>query len=282
MKKLFTLLLTVLMSMVAVFAVGCTSETKSSIVDPRKGNTIVVGYTVYEPMNFTQDGVLVGFDTELAIMTFEALGYNVQFKCITWENKYIDLGETIDCIWNGFTSNGSDSVDGVETARDQIVAFSYNYMQNAQCILRKSSTPAITDPSQFNGKTVAVERGSSGDSLATSYKSDTVDIAISALASQMDAVTKVNEGVCDYAIVDILLAEAILANGGYSGLVINDGLAIDVEYYAIGFKKDNAGKQLRDKVNLTLEYFAETGYLQSLADKYNLSTSVITDFSSQK
>ena len=238
---------------------------------------------VYEPMNYTKNGVLVGFDTELAIMTFEALGYNVQFKCITWENKYIDLGEgTIDCIWNGFTSNGKDKVDGVETPRDQIVDFSYNYMQNAQCILRKTSTAEITDPADFNKKTVAVERGSSGDSLATSYKSDTVDISISALSSQMDAVTKVNEGVCEYAIVDVLLAEAILANGGYSGLVINDGLTIDVEYYAIGFKNDNAGKQLRDKVNFTLEYFAETGYLQSLANKYNLGTSVITDFSSQK
>ncbi len=280
MKKLFTLLLTVLMSMVAVFAVGCTEDTGSSIVDPRKGNTIVVGYTVYEPMNFTQDGVLTGFDTELAIMTFEALGYNVQFKCITWENKYIDLSEnTIDCIWNGFTSNGQDTVDGVKTDRNQIVDFSYNYMQNAQCILRKSSTPAITDPAQFNGKTVAVERGSSGDALASSYKTDTVDISISPLASQMDAVTKVNEGVCEYAIVDVLLAEAILAGSGYSGLVINQGLDIDVEYYAIGFKKNS---ELTAKVNLTLEYFAEIGYLQALANKYNLGTSVITDFSSQK
>lgn len=280
MKKLITLILTVLMSMVAIFAVGCTDDAGSSVVDPRKGNTIVVGYTVYKPMNYTENNVLVGFDTELAIMTFEALGYNVQFKCITWENKYIDLSEnTIDCIWNGFTSNGKDTVDGVATPRDQIVDFSYNYMQNAQCILRKSTTPAITDPSDFDGKTVAVERGSSGDALATSYKTDTVDVAISALASQMDAVTKVNEGLCEYAIVDILLAEAILAGSGYNGLVINTGLDIAVEYYAIGFKQ---GSELTEKVNLTLEYFAQTGYLQALANKYNLSTSVITDFSSQK
>ena len=280
MKKLITLILTVLMSMVAIFATGCTDEAGSSVVDPRKGNTIVVGYTVYAPMNYTENNVLVGFDTELAIMTFEALGYNVQFKCITWENKYIDLSEnTIDCIWNGFTSNGQDEVGGVKKDRNQIVDFSYNYMQNAQCILRKSTTPAITDPSQFNGKTVAVERGSSGDALANSYKTDTVNVSISALASQMDAVTKVNEGLCDYAIVDILLAEAILAGSGYDGLVINTGLAIDVEYYAIGFKQ---GSELTEKVNLTLEYFAQTGYLQALANKYNLGTSVITDFTSQK
>ena len=280
MKKLFTLLLTVLMSMVAMFAVGCSKENGSTIVDPRNGNTVVVGYTVYEPMNYTKNGVLVGFDTELAIMTFEALGYNVQFKCITWENKYIDLGEgTIDCIWNGFTSNGKDKVDGVETPRDQIVDFSYNYMQNAQCILRKTSTAEITNPADFNKKTVAVERGSSGDALASSYKSETVNIDIKALSSQMDAVTNLNNGLCDYAIVDVLLAEAILAGGGYSNLVINEGVEIDVEYYAIGFKK---GSEFTAKVNKTLEYFAETGYLKALAEKYNLATSVILDFSAQK
>ena len=280
MKKILTFLLTAVMAVVCSLSLTACATTKDTVVDPRKGNTIVVGYTIYEPMNYTKDKVLVGFDTELAIMTFEALGYNVQFKCITWDNKYIDLAEgTIDCIWNGFTSNGEDKVDGVPTARNQIVDFSYNYMQNAQCILRKSSTPAITDPAQFDGKTVAVERGSSGDSLATSYKTDEVDISISALASQMDAVTKVNEGICDYAIVDVLLAEAILAGSGYSGLVINDGLEIGVEYYAIGFAK---GSELTAKVNMTLEYFANTGYLQALANKYNLGTSVITDFTSQK
>lgn len=280
MKKLITILLVALMAITACFSFAGCSKDDSSIVDPRKGKTIVVGYTVYKPMNYTEDNVLVGFDTELAIMTFEALGYNVQFKCITWENKYIDLAEeTIDCIWNGFTSNGEDKVDGVATPRNQIVDFSYNYMQNAQCVLRKSSTASVTDPAQFNGKTVAVERGSSGDSLATSYKTDDVNISISALSSQMDAVTKVNEGLCDYAIVDVLLAQAIVGSSGYSGLVIDNGFDIPVEYYAIGFAKDSA---LTAKVNATLEFFAQTGYLQALAQKYNLATSVITDFSSQK
>ena len=280
MKKILTMLLTVLMACVAIFAVGCQVEENSSIVDPRKGNTIVVGYTVYEPMNYTEDKVLVGFDTELAIMTFEALGYNVKFKCIAWENKYIELNEgTIDCIWNGFTSNGEDKINGVPTPRNQLVDFSYNYMQNAQCVLRKTSTASITNPAQFDGKSIAVERGSSGDALASSYKTDTVDIRINALTSQMDAVTKVNEGLCDYAIVDVLLAEAIIAGGAYSNLVIDNGLNIDVEYYAIGFKQNS---ELTAKVNMTLEYFAKTGYLQDLADKYNLSTSVITDFTAQK
>ena len=95
----------------------------------------------------------------------------------------------------------------------------------------------------------------------------------------MDAVTKLNEGVVDYAIVDVLLAQAILAQDAYSSLVINEGIEIDVEYYAVGFAK---GSELTAKVNMAFEFFAQTGYLQKLATKYNLATSVITDFSAQK
>ena len=280
MKKFITFLLMAVISLTACLGLtACNDETESSVVDPRKGNNIVVGYTVYQPMNYTKDNVLVGFDTELAIMTFEALGYNVTFKAIQWKNKYTELSQgTIDCIWNGFTSNGSDKINDVDTPRAQIVDFSYNYMQNAQCILRKDA-PAITSPSQLAGKSVAFESGSAGDSLANSYKNSGVNLMPEGLTSQMDAVTKLNNGACDYAIVDIILAEAIVSQSAYSSLSINTGIDIPVEYYAVGFAKNS---ELTAKVNMAFELFAQTGYLQALADKYNLSTSVITDFSSQK
>ena len=77
-----------------------------------KKEIIIVGYTLYEPMNYEEDGKLVGFDTELAQKTFSDLGYNVRFRLIEWNNKYIELNSgTINCIWNGFTSNSAD--DGV-------------------------------------------------------------------------------------------------------------------------------------------------------------------------
>ncbi len=271
MKKLITLFLVALMAITACFGLTACKETDSSIVNPRSNN-IVVGYTVYKPMNYSENNVLKGFDTELALMTFEALGYNVRFKLITWENKYVELNEgTIDCIWNGFTSNGED--DG--TPRNQLVDFTYNYMQNAQCILRKASASNVTDPAQFDGSSIAFENGSAGDSLANSYKTDTVNINLTGVASQMDAITRLNNGLCDYAIVDILLAQAILEESTYAGLAINEGINIDAEYYAVGFKKNSP---LTEKVNDAFEFFAETGYLQALALKYNLQTSVLTNF----
>ena len=58
MKKLLALILAV--CMLGCFA-GCGSTDTSSNADTEKKGTIVVGYTLYEPMNYLDDnGELVG------------------------------------------------------------------------------------------------------------------------------------------------------------------------------------------------------------------------------
>ena len=93
MKKFIAIMLASLL-IVACFA-GCNATKK----------TVVVGYTIYEPMNYLDaNGKLVGYDTELAEAVFGALGYEVIFQEIDWSSKYTDLdSNTIDCVWNGFT-----------------------------------------------------------------------------------------------------------------------------------------------------------------------------------
>ena len=103
-RKIFALVLVVaLVASVAVGLAACNNNDE---------NVVVVGYTLYEPMNYMQDGELIGFDTELAKAVFAELGYKVVFKQIVWSNKYIDLeAGNVNCLWNGFTCNGSD--DGI-------------------------------------------------------------------------------------------------------------------------------------------------------------------------
>ena len=90
------------------------------------------------------------------------MGYQYRFKLIDWANKYSELeAGTIDCIWNGFTANCADD-DGVQRADK--VDFSYYYMTNTQCIIRLNTTAELTATSQFEGKSVAYEDGSAGES----------------------------------------------------------------------------------------------------------------------
>ena len=66
---------------------------------------MTIGYTVYEPMNYTDaDGNFTGFDTELATAVCEKLGVEPDFVEINWDTKIVELdAKSIDCIWNGMT-----------------------------------------------------------------------------------------------------------------------------------------------------------------------------------
>lgn len=266
MKKLVTLLLTALIAITACFGLTACKGGDDKVVNIRP-NTITVGYTDYAPMNYTDDdGVLVGFDTELALMVFNALGYEVNFKLIDWNNKYLELdGGTIDCIWNGFTANSADS-DGIQ--RSEKVDFSKYYMQNAQCIVRKTTASSVSSWSDFAGKSVAYEAGSAADSLIAD-ELEGISANKKPVTSQMDAIREVNMGTADFAVVDILLAETICGKGDYSSLSVNTALEIPAEFYAIGFKK---GSELTEKVNLMISAFKVTGQLDDLAEKYGLET----------
>ena len=86
MKRILALLMAVLtlLSLTLVFAscdnAATTDDTeKPSTSGEGEEKTVVVGYTIYEPMNYKDEsGKLVGFDTELAEAVFAKLGYKVK------------------------------------------------------------------------------------------------------------------------------------------------------------------------------------------------------------
>ena len=263
MKKILAMLLAVLM--IASCFAGCSKKEAKPLIN--------VGYTIYAPMNYKDDdGNLVGFDTDLAKAVFEALGYEVKFKEIEWSAKYTDLNSgSIDCIWNGFTCNSTES-DGV--ARSEKVDFSYKYMQNKQIVIVKKDA-AVTTLADLNGKRAVVEKESAGEEFAKTVEGAIIKTA----TKQTDCLMEVMSGTADFAVVDALLAASYVGKGDYANLKIVDALSGDTEYYAIGFKK---GSDLTAKVNEQLEKLAKDGTIAELAEKYNVSATVITDFTKLK
>ena len=294
MKKLVAMILAVLM-LVACFAacgnnVNDTADTAGKKADDTTAaaetteateaatdaddKTIVVGYTIYEPMNyFDENNELIGFDTDLAKAVFGNLGYEVIFQEIDWSAKYTDLNsDTIDCVWNGFTCNTADD-DGI--ARADKVDFSYNYMENRQVIVVKKGS-AIKTVEDMKGKFAAVEGGSAGESYVAGIDEN---IVLTKCLKQTDCLTEVLSNNVDFAVLDAQLAKSYVGNGDYADLEVVDALSSDVEYYAIGFKK---GSELTALVNGELEKLAADGTIAKLAEKYGVSNTAITDFSDQK
>ncbi|MDO4743652.1 MAG: transporter substrate-binding domain-containing protein [bacterium] len=260
MKKIIALI----MAIAIVFCLaGCGSDDQ----------TVVVGYTIYEPMNYLDDdGNLIGYDTDLAKAVFEDLGYKVLFQEIVWENKYSELNSgAINCIWNGFTCNTSDD-DGV--MRSEKVDFSYNYMENRQVVVVKNDS-GIAAVADLNGKIGCAESGSAGETYARDFEGTT----FKPFTKQTDCLFEVNAGTADFAVVDAQLAKSYAGKGDYSALTIVDALSSEVEYYAIGFMK---GSELTAKVNKELEKLGKDGTIEKLAEKYGVANTAIKDFSDQK
>ena len=295
MKKLFAMILALVM-VLSLVACGQKAPADDAVADEapveeapveeapveeapveeapeEEAKTVVVGYTIYEPMNYLDEsGKLVGYDTELAEAVFGNLGYTVIFQEIDWSSKYTDLDSgTIDCVWNGFTCNTADD-DGI--LRSEKVDFSYNYMENRQVIIAKADS-GITSAADLNGKLAAVESGSAGESYANTFEG----VTVKGFLKQTDCLMEVNAGTADFAVLDAQLAKSYAGKGDYESIVIIDGLSSDVEYYGIGFKK---GSELTALVNEQLEALAADGTIAALAEKYGVANTAITDFSDQK
>ena len=264
MKKLLAIALATLM-VLACFA-GCGAKKDEEV------KTVVVGYTIYAPMNYFEGDELVGFDTDLAKAVFEGMGYEVIFQEIDWDAKYTDLAAgTIDCIWNGFTCNSADP-DGI--MRSEKVDFSYNYMENRQVIVTKADA-GIATAEDLNGKMGSVESGSAGESYGKSFEGANIKGA----TKQTDCLMEVNSGAADFAVLDAQLAKSYVGKGDYASLTIVEDLSSDVEFYAIGFEK---GSELTAQVNAQLEKLAADGTIAKIAEKYGVTNTTITDFSDQK
>lgn len=256
MKKLLALLMATTM----LFTMAGCGEKKTEEADK-----LVCGVTIFENMNEQlEDGTWTGFETEFAQEVGKLIGMDVEFQIIDWAQKYNELNSgAIDCVWNGFTANSTDEVNGASVKRSDLVDFSYGYMLNQQCIVTKASNvDAIKSEADLKGKTACVEGGSAGAAYAATV---TDEDKIFTTPAQINAFTEVKSGAVDFIVVDIILAQNICGNGDYADLAIVDAIELDSEIYAVGFKK---GSELTAKVNEAIKTLDENGKLMELAKKY--------------
>ena len=140
---------------VLVLAACGQSKGDSDLSYVKKNGKLIIGYTVYEPMNYTdENGNFTGFDTELSIIVCERLGVEPQFVEIDWNTKEVELNaKSIDCIWNGLTINEE---------RKATMEITKPYVKNAQVVLMKKGS-AYNGTASLIGKTVVAEQGSAGE-----------------------------------------------------------------------------------------------------------------------
>jgi len=263
MKKALSLILATLMLVSASFLFTSCSD---------KSDTLVCGVTIFKNMNEKdENGNWTGFESEFAMEVGKIIGMDVEFQQIDWGQKYMELqAGTIDCIWNGFTANSTDKIDGVETKRSDLVDFSYGYMLNQQCVVIKAdNADTIKTEADLAGKKAGVENGSAGESYASSVIGE--NGSLEKYPAQNKAFLEVKSGAVDFAVMDIVLAKNVCGKGDYTDLMIVETINLPSEIYAIGFEK---GSDLTAKVNDAIKTLFANGKIAELAAKYGFENVV--------
>ena len=155
MKKMFALLLALVLALSCLTACGASSGSDLKYI--QKKGTMIVGITDYEPMDFKDaNGNWTGFDAEVAELVCKELGVKCEFFVLAdWGKKFYELEtKNIDAIWNGMTI--TEEVKLNTNCSDP-------YVINAQVLVMKADVVSQYDAVELlQGLTFAVENGSAG------------------------------------------------------------------------------------------------------------------------
>ncbi len=259
MKKCIAMMMAMLMICLVGLA-GCGDANKSDVEYIKDKGTLVVGITDFAPMDYKDaDGNWIGFDADLAKGFAEELGVKVEFVEITWGQKANELKtKNIDMVWNGMTLT-----EDVKAQMD----CSLPYCRNAQVVVMKQeAADSYKDVDSMKDLQFAVENGSAGEEMATanSFKITEVD-------KQAKALMEVASGTCDAAIIDMLMAGAMIGEGtDYADLTYS--LELNSEEYGIGMRQ---GSDLVEKLNTYLKAAYADGTVANLAETYGISDNVM-------
>ena len=193
--------------------------------------TLVVGITDFEPMDYQDEN-----------------GNWIGF----------DADMATDCVWNGMTLT-----DEVTSS----MACSNAYCNNAQvAIVKKDVADQYQTVESMKDLNFAVEAGSAGEAEVTALNYNCTPVK-----AQADALMEVAAGTSDAAVIDSLMAAAMVGEGtGYENLTYT--ASFNSEEYGVGFRK---GSDLVEKLNAFFADSYKDGSMKTTAEKYGVQAALV-------
>lgn len=213
----------------------------------------------FPPMGFTEaDGTITGYDIDLAKEVSKRLNLEFVAKPINWGAKELELSSgSIDCIWNGFT---------MTEERLEKMAFTSAYLNNDQIlVVRNDGT--INSLKDAEGKVIGCQSGSSAEEAIESNKEFASSLkSVKKYEDNLTALNDLEVGGIDAVVMDSVVADYTIKIGKRNLTVVEESLS--KEAYGIGFRNDENGIELRDKVQKVLLEMAEDGTVAKISENW--------------
>lgn len=216
---------------------------------------------------------LTGFDIELARKVVAYLNeeyqteIEIEFQEIDWNSKEALLENgTIDLVWNGMT---------ITAQRAAEMCISVPYLYNKQVAVVRAADKdkyadfSLTSIASFITATFGAEAGSAGEDVVDGFKA-LLNVEYISSPSQLDALTSLDSGNIDVAIIDSVMAGYYTSKGTYKDKLVMVGNELATESYGIAAKKGNLA--LVSKINEALIELRTTDYAQ-VAEDFGLTAS---------
>ena len=160
----------------------------------------------YNPFSYMgDDGEYTGFDVDVCKAACEVLGWDFEVFGVNWDQKLVQLdANECDCIWSGMTI--------LDSMKEAGYVISAPYYYNTQ-VLVVSEDSGIKSSKDLAGKIVAVQLGTSGESLLNDDLKDLTDTfkELVTCDSFLKCFTELEGGAVDAVFVDYPVAKAYVS-----------------------------------------------------------------------
>ena len=252
MSRKFLTLCVLSLFVVAAFFGGCGSQKEEA-----KGEKVLrVGTTAdFAPFEFQDEkgSEYVGFDMDLIRAVGKEMGYKVEIQNISFDGLIpaLDAGN-IDVIASGLTMNDE---------RKQKVAFSKPYYQSGLTIVVNKDNESIKGFSDLEGKSIAVQIGTTGANQARLIP----NAKVKDFNSSADTFMELKAGGVDAVINDRPVNDYyIVKSGSKDAKVLKEILT--AEDYGIAINKKN--EDLAKQVDVALEKIKANGEYDKIFEKW--------------
>jgi len=227
------------------------------LASAQEDGTLQVGMSGgYFPFTFVRQDVLQGFEVDVMNAVAEETGLEVEFVTMSFSGLIgaLESGR-IDTIANQIT---------ITPEREEKFVFTQPYVfDGAQVVVKAGNEGEINGPEDLKGRSVAVNLGSNFEQLLRELPyADEIDIRTYESNIEQDtALGRVDAFVMDRVSSAQVIKESPLplALAGQPFSEIRN---------ALPFRDDEAGRELRDRIDVALTTLKDDGTLAEISDKW--------------
>ncbi|MFJ7153437.1 ABC transporter substrate-binding protein [Streptomyces sp. NPDC101118] len=232
----------------------------------------------YAPMEFVENGKIVGVDPDLGEALAKQLGVKFEFVSGTFDGLITSIytGRQ-DLIMSSMTDNKKRQ-EGLDDAGKKIgkgIDFVDYFSSGVSLLVKKGNPQNIKSLDDLCGKTVAVQRGTIYEDTfkAQAAKCGDKKLTIQAFDTDAEAQTRVKAGGAVADLNDYPVAAYIAKTSGGGNDFEVAGSQSDVGLFGIGVSKDNP--QLRDAVKEALDAIIKDGSYAKVLEKWDVKDSAV-------